>query len=78
MSVKVAKRATNDGPRYSISGLTFGQLFRIKNAMAEEERRMNKIADDFVQEKDLAWAREFKEYAKEAHEVFIAANNGCF
>lgn len=78
MAVKVTKRQTSDGPRYSISGLTFGQLFRIKNAMAEEERRMNKIADDFVQEKNLAWARTFKEYAKEAHEVFIAAADGCF
>ena len=78
MAIKVTRRATNDGSRYSISGLTFSQLFRIKNAMAEEERRMNKIADDFVQEKNLAWAREFKEYAKDAHEVFIAANDGCF
>ena len=77
MAIKVTKRATNDGARYSISGLTFSQLFRIKNAMAEEERRMSKIADDFVQEKSLAWAREFKEYAKDAHEVFIAANDGC-
>lgn len=77
MSVKVTKRQTADGPRYSITGLTFGQLFRIKNAMAEEEMRMNKIADDFVQDKNLAWARRFKEYAKEAHEVFIAANDGC-
>ena len=77
MAIKVTKRATNDGARYSISGLTFSQLFRIKSAMAEEERRMSKIADDFVQEKSLAWAREFKEYAKDAHEVFIAANDGC-
>ena len=78
MAIKVTKRVTNDGARYSITGLTFGQLFRLKNAMAKEEQRMNKIADDFVQEKNLAWAREFKEYAKEAHEVFIAANDGCF
>lgn len=78
MAIKVTKRATNDGARYSISGLTYGQLFRLKNAMAKEEQRMNKIADDFVQDKNLAWARKFKEYAKEAHEVFIAANNGCF
>ena len=78
MSVKVAKRDTYDGARYSISGLTFGQLFRIKNAMAEEERRMNKIADDYVKAKSPAWARKFKEYARDAHEVFIAANDGCF
>ena len=77
MAVKVTKRTTNEGARYSITGLTFGQLFRIKNAMAEEEKRMKKIADDFVQEKNLAWAREFKDYAKDAHEVFIAANDGC-
>jgi hypothetical protein len=23
-------------------------------------------------------AREFKDYAKDAHEVFMAANDGCF
>ena len=75
--VKVTKRATNDGLSYSLSGLTFSQLFRIKSAMAEEEKRMNEIANNFVREKSLAWAREFKEYARDAHEVFIAACDGC-
>ena len=77
MAVKVSKKDTSNGVRYSISGLTFSQLYRIKNAMAEEERKMKKIADGFVQEKNLAWARQFKDYEKDAHEVFIAANDGC-
>ena len=76
MAVKVTKRQT--GPRYSISGLTFGQLFRIKTAMFEEEKRMKAIADQCVKEGDLAMAREFKDYAKDAHEVAIAASDGCF
>ena len=74
---KVTKRQTRNGVSYSLSGLTFSQLFRIKSAMAEEEKRMNEIANDFVREKSLAWAREFKEYARDAHEVFIAACDGC-
>lgn len=77
MAVKVTKRATKNGPRYSISGLTFAQLFRVKNAMAECERKMEGIADDFVKDKDLAAAHEFRTYARDAHEVFIAANEGC-
>lgn len=77
MAVKVTKRTTKDGARYSISGLTFAQLFRIKNAMSECEKKMKAIADECVQEGSLAMAREFKDYAKDAHEVFIAANDGC-
>lgn len=77
MAVKVTKRQTNYGPRYSITGLTFGQLFRIKNAMFDCEKKMKEIADECVKEGDLAMAREFKDYAKEAHEVFIAAADGC-
>ena len=78
MAIKVTKRATNDGARYSISGLTFSQLFRIKNAMAEEEKRMNKIADDFARNNRPGWEKEFRGYAKNAHDVFIAVNDGCF
>ena len=77
MAVKVTKRQTKDGVRYSISGLTFSQLFRVKNGMQTEEVRMDEIAKQFVQEKNLAWARAFKEYARDAHEVFIAARDGC-
>ena len=77
MKVKVTKRQTNAGPRYSISGLTFSQLFRVKNAMFDCEKKMKEIADECVKEGDLAMAREFKDYAKDAHEVAIAANDGC-
>jgi hypothetical protein len=44
MAVKVTKRTTSEGVRYSISGLTFSQLFRIKNAMYAEEKKMKEIA----------------------------------
>lgn len=57
--------------------MTFGHLFRIKNAMFEEEKKMKAIADECVKEGDLATVREFKDYAKDAHEVFIAAADGC-
>ncbi len=72
MAVKVTKRQTANGPRYSITGLTFNQLFRIKNAMFEEEKRMKAIATEYP---DMQ--KEFEEYAKDAHEVAIAVNNGC-
>lgn len=78
MSVKVTKRQTNDGPRYSISSLTFGQLFRIKTAMFEEENRMKEIEAQCVNERDLAMARAFGDHAKDAHEVAIAVADGCF
>ena len=75
MAVKVTKRTTNDGVRYSISGLTFSQLFRIKNGMFEEERRMKETATHF---EGAPWfKKEFEGYAKDAHEVAIAANEGC-
>jgi len=72
MSVKVTKRQTNDGPRYSITGLTFGQLFRIKNAMFEEEKKMKAIATEFPNIKE-----EFEKYARDARTVAIAASDGC-
>lgn len=78
MAVKVTKRQTNDGPRYSISGLTFGQLFRIKNAMFEEERRMKAIADEMAKEGELVMAKDFKEFAEDAHIVAVATREGCF
>lgn len=75
MAIKVTKRATNDGARYSISGLTFAQLFRIKNGMFEEERRMKETSTRF---EGAPWIKkEFEGYAKDAHEVAVAANNGC-
>lgn len=73
MAVKVTKRQTNDGPRYSISGLTFGQLFRIKSAMFEEEKRMKAIATEFPE-----LTNDFEEFAGDAHTVALAAADGCF
>ena len=72
MAIKVTKRATNDGPRYSISGLTFDQAFRIKNAMVDCEKKMKEISDEWKNEGNLAMARKFRDFAKDAHEVFMA------
>lgn len=78
MAIKVTKRHTGEyGCTYSISGLTFSQLFRVKNAMFDCEEKMKEIADQCAKVGDLAMAREFKEYARDAHEVFTAANDGC-
>ena len=77
MAVKLTKRTTNDGVRYSLSGLTFAQLYRIKNAMFDCENKMKAIADDFVEAKNLAMARMFRDYASDAHEVAMAASEGC-
>ena len=75
MAVKVTKRTTNEGVRYSISGLTFDQMFRIKNAMYAEAKKMKAIAEGEMQD----YARlqeEFKQYAKDALSVAEAVNLG--
>ena len=77
MAIKVTKRATNDGARYSISGLTFDQLFRIRQAMCAEEEKMKGIASQLWTRNDSIGGKAFNDNAKAAHEVFIAANNGC-
>ena len=64
--VKVTKRATNEGARYSISGLTFDQIFRIKHAMYNEESKMKGLAAI------CPAMNEYKGYAKDAHDVFVA------
>lgn len=75
MAVKVTKRQTADGPRYSITGLTFNQLFRIKNAMFEEEKRMKAIATEFPDIKRIK--EDFEGFAMDARTVAIAAGHGC-
>lgn len=72
MSIKVTKRATADGARYSISGLTYGQIFRIKHAMYHEEERMKFVAGDCAEKGGLSMAADFKDFAKDAREVFTA------
>ena len=72
MAVKVTKRATNDGDRYSISGLTFAQAFRIKNAMVDCEAKMKEISDEWKKAGNLAMAREFRDFAGDAREIFNA------
>ena len=77
MAIKVTKRATNDGARYSISGLTFSQLFRIKNAMFDHEEKMKTVAEEMASIGTPAMRREFEGYAKDAHEVAVVANDAC-
>lgn len=72
MAVKVTKRTTNDGVRYSISGLTFAQAFRVKNAMYDCEEKMKEISEMWRKVGNLANARKFRDFAKDAHEVFNA------
>ena len=45
--------------------------------MFDCEEKMKAIVDQCAKEGDLAMAREFKEYARDAREVFTAANDGC-
>lgn len=73
MPIKVTKRHSGEyGCTYSISGLTFAQAFRIKNAMVDCEKKMKEISDEWKNEGNLAMAREFRDFAKDAHEVFMA------
>ena len=69
MAVKVTKRATNDGARYSISGLTFAQLFRIKYAMYVEADRMKAISEEHSDEK---FRKKFEKFRQDAHAVYEA------
>lgn len=76
MAIRVTKRATNEGPRYSISGLTFDQMFRIKNAMYAEAEKMKAIAEDEV--RDIPQMRaEFEGYADDALAVATAVQHSC-
>lgn len=71
MAVKVTKRQTNDGLRYSISGLTFDQIFRVKLAMADCEKKMKGIAANECA-KCPPMQKDFEGFARDAHEVFMA------
>ena len=62
---------TNDGLRYSIFGLTFDQIFRIKQAMADCERKMKGIAANECAERPTM-QKDFEGFARDAHEVFMA------
>lgn len=75
MSVKVTKRTTSDGPRYSISGLTYEHLYRIKLAMIDCENKMKEIAAEMQYP---AGKENFKQFARDAHEVSVAVQRGCF
>lgn len=75
MAIKVTRRATNDGSRYSISGLTFDQMFRIKTAMYAEAEKMKAISEGEV--KDIPQMKEdFERFAEDARAVARAVNSG--
>lgn len=71
MAVKVTKRPTNDGLRYSISGLTFDQIFRVKQAMFDCEKKMKDIAANECANSPQM-RQDFEGFARDAHDVFIA------
>jgi antitoxin component YwqK of YwqJK toxin-antitoxin module len=74
MEIKVTRRTSNDGVYYSISNLTFEQIFRIKHAMFDAEEKMKGISKEWFEKGQLAYARDFKNYAKDAHDVFVAVS----
>lgn len=74
MSVKVTKRTTRNGPRYSISRLTYEQLYRIKCAMIDCEKKMKEIAAEL---QHPAAKEDFEQFARDAHEVSVAVQHGC-
>ena len=76
MALEVTKRATNDGDRYSISGLTFNQMFRIKNAMYAEAEKMKAISEEMASIGTPMMQREFVGYAEDARTVADAVNVG--
>jgi len=75
MAIKVTRRATNDGSRYSISGLTFDQMFRIKSAMYAEAEKMKAISEGEV--KDIPQMKaDFERFAEDALAVARAVGPG--
>lgn len=75
MAIRVTKRTTNDGVRYSIYGLTYNQIFRIKLAMYDCAEKMkgyveNELADSPQMQRD------FEGFRGDALDVFNAVSNG--
>lgn len=75
MAIKVTRRATNDGTSYSIFGLTFDQMFRIKSAMYAEAEKMKAISEGEV--KDIPQMKaDFERFAEDALAVARAVGSG--
>ena len=74
MAVKVTKRTTNHEARYSITGLTFDQLFRVKNAMFNEAEKMKEYVNEM--EDNAMLRKQFEGYQRDAEEVYEAAVRG--
>lgn len=67
---KITKRAVYGGTRYSISGLTFGEMFRIKQAMYYDATRLKEIADGARQNTYVNLAAKFDEEAEVTQKLF--------
>ncbi len=67
---KITKRAVYGGTRYSISGLTFGEMFRIKRAMDHDATRLKGIADECREENHVHLAAKFDEEAEVSQNLF--------
>jgi len=76
MGIKVTKRTTNDGVRYSISGLTFDQMFRIKNAMYAEAEKMKAISEEMASCDERQMQKDFERFAQDALAVAGAVSTG--
>lgn len=67
---KITKRAVYGGTRYSIYGLTFGEIFRIKQAMAYETTRLKEIADECRENNHVHLAAKFDDEAAVSQHLF--------
>lgn len=73
MAVIVTKRKTANGPRYSIAGITYEQLWRIKCEMIDCEKKIKETAAELQHPAK----EDFEQFAREAHEVLVAVQHGC-
>ena len=71
MAIRVTRRTTNEGLRYSISGLTYAQTFRIKNAMYDCAEKMKEYSENIPE-----MQKDFEGYRQDALDVFNAVADG--
>ena len=75
--IKTRKGVSRDGePTYSISGLTYAQIFRIKHAMLHEAERLQKIIDEDLKLCDDMKVM-FRGYVEDCELVAGAASEVC-
>ena len=74
MAIRINRQQTYDGRRYTITGLTFDQLFRIKHAMLAEAEKMRAISQGEAKDDPHMKAR-FEEFAADARAVAVAVRD---